>query len=275
MNMDADVEWKLNWMIEYDTNRKLLQTERTANVQQSTEIERLKDQNKKQNRMVVDLLGRVQNKNVIIQRLIQQCLAHETNNTVVNESKEGASNTEITISTENFDVPTDGKLSEIPDSAITMTCVSETVVATENTEVAHNPEFSDEAMDFNPGELVTGATTTACVPEISAKNTTVCVSANTKAMMKRELVVHKCLNCEYVTDKKSSLVDHMAEFCVDAPFKNMACNICGKFFTRRGLRVHFNNFTTGKHKPRGEHSLWSAEDHEIFKVAAMCGFEYP
>lgn len=92
---------------------------------------------------------------------------------------------------------------------------------------------------------------------------------------KRELIQYLCPHCSYYTNKKSSMDDHVAEFCENSPVKNMQCKICFKMFTRRGLRIHFNNFTTGKHAPRGEHADFTPEIHEFFKVAAMNGFEYP
>lgn len=69
--------------------------------------------------------------------------------------------------------------------------------------------------------------------------------------------------------------DHVAEFCENSPVKDMQCKICFKMFTRRGLRIHFNNFIKGKHLSRGGHGDFTPEDHEFFKVAAINGFEYP
>lgn len=99
----------------------------------------------------------------------------------------------------------------------------------------------------------------------------VCVATNPK----KPSVLYLCPNCDYSTTKKSTIDDHLAEFCKTEALKTMECKICYKKFTRRGLRIHFNNFCTGKHNPRNEHAEFSCEDHEIFKVAAMYGFEYP
>lgn len=87
-----------------------------------------------------------------------------------------------------------------------------------------------------------------------------------------------CPFCNAPFSKSSALKDHIAEFCTKSnakAAKDMECKICYKKYTLRGLRVHFNNYTTGKHNARGAHANYTPEEHEIFKAAAMNGFEYP
>lgn len=58
--------------------------------------------------------------------------------------------------------------------------------------------------------------------------------------------IYKCANCKKTYTKRSSFVDHQAEFCVGStPVKDMACKFCQKPYTRRALRVHINSLIRG------------------------------
>lgn len=271
-NINEGNMWKINWMIEYDSKQQMLATERLNNAKKLKENEMLKEQTRKQKEMVVELLNRLRNKNTIIQQLVQQCLAKE-DGAIQNKHSQ-------TIETAS-EVFADDLASEIANGPVCAQQKNEGIAneegAIQNVHQAIkttaevltddlSTELSDDAVYVQP-KIENIATSTTAHP-IEKR-------ANAVTKPNRTAVAHQCPNCSYCTDKKSSLVDHMAEFCKDRPFKNMTCNICGKLFTRRGLRVHFNDFTTGMHTPRGEHALYSVEDHEIFKVAAMYGFEYP
>lgn len=291
-NAGGDDMWKINWMIEYDANRKHLETERKNNTEISHEIEKLKEQNKMKHEMVVELLHRVRNKNSIIQRLVNQCLAYEKVNEVVTENStvEATNDTDTndtiectssmaTSATENHISVPDDNTTEVPDDKTTGSSdddskptISNNAVNSSET-VIHASEAKAEGSSGVTSEFqiandaLDNADTMVHAPEMTFEDVVV-ISAQ-EERLNRPGVLHQCSNCGYTTDKKSTLIDHMAEFCVDVPVKNMECNICGKLFTRRGLRVHFNNFTTGLHVPRGQHSFYTAEEHE------MCGFDYP
>lgn len=75
---------------------------------------------------------------------------------------------------------------------------------------------------------------------------------------------HKCPECNYSTDKLDTLKVHQSEFCVTPPIKNRTCKFCCKTFTRRGLRVHMNQFVTGKHQPKGKHKDVSLVEHKAY-----------
>lgn len=67
----------------------------------------------------------------------------------------------------------------------------------------------------------------------------------------------KCPDCDYFTNKKSTMNDHRAEFCIKAtPVKNIQCKMCKKWKTRRSLRLHLNNYLTGQHKATGLHAQY-------------------
>lgn len=265
-NASGDDMWKVNWMIEYDANRQRLETERKKNAVISHENEKLKEQNKSQHEMVVELLHRVRNKNSIIQRLVNRCLAHEKVNEVVTENStvEATNDTDTndtvectssmtTSATENHISVPDDNTTEVPDDKATAADDSKPTIfnnAVNSSEtVIHASEAKAEGSSGVTSELqiaqdaLDNADTMAHAPEMTFEDVVV-ISAQ-EERLNRPCVLHQCLNCGYTTDKKSTLIDHMAEFCVDVPVKNMECNICGKLFTRRGLRVHFNNFTTG------------------------------
>lgn len=72
---------------------------------------------------------------------------------------------------------------------------------------------------------------------------------------------YRCPDCVFITNKKDSLVGHRVEFCVNPPIKDRDCKFCGKGFTRRGLRVHMDQYVTKKHKPSGKHKNVSSKDH--------------
>lgn len=81
---------------------------------------------------------------------------------------------------------------------------------------------------------------------------------------KRSICKHKCPDCEYSTNKKDTLNVHRAEFCVTPSIKNRQCNFCNKFFTRRGLRVHINQYVIKKHTPSGRHKNVSFTNHKEY-----------
>lgn len=74
---------------------------------------------------------------------------------------------------------------------------------------------------------------------------------------------YRCIDCKFVTNKKSAYVDHMAENCVKEPEKNMKCPICDSMFTYRTLRLHLNYYVTAKYKPIGKHAKFTPLDHAI------------
>lgn len=73
----------------------------------------------------------------------------------------------------------------------------------------------------------------------------------------------KCEECEYATNKSSSFKDHMEVH--NRPEKTSECAICEKLFTKRGLRLHINNYIRGKHKPTGKHASFSIDKHEKYR----------
>lgn len=76
---------------------------------------------------------------------------------------------------------------------------------------------------------------------------------------------YQCTYCPYHTDKKSSFIDHQGEFCDDLIkiAKDMECPVCGKSFTYRGLRLHLNYYTKGKHVANDGHGNFSPGDHQV------------
>lgn len=244
--INDDEMWKITWMTEYSSTRQALDTQSKSITEMSTEIELLKESKKNQAKLVFELAERLKNKNIIIQQLVQHCSANgiysektfpET--AAKSESKTYQTRDEAEIESPEFDsVKSKAAQNSIDSSSCdTMTEMENDTNQTEGSEIATN----------------------------SPKTVT----------KKRASIQYLCPHCSYYTTKKSSMDDHAAEFCKNSPVKNMQCKICYKMFTRRGLRIHFNNYTTGKHFPRGEHADFTPENHEFFKVAAMNGFTYP
>lgn len=226
--IDGDM-WKITWMAEYNEIRQKLDMQSKSIIEKSEEIESLKESKQNQEKLVFEFAKRLQNKNIIIQQLAQQCLANEKTCT------ETATKT-----------------------------ASETYQTREEAEI-ESPAFEP----IKPNATQSSSDSSNCDTNIEMGNSKKTVNA------KRTSILYLCPHCSYYTSKKSSMDDHVAEFCENSPVKNKQCKICFKMFTRRGLRIHFNNFTTGKHFPRGEHADFTPEDHEFFKVAAMNSFEYP
>lgn len=179
---------------------------------------------------------RLKHKNNIIQQLIQHCSANEL-------------------------------YSEKTFTETAAKTAPETYQTREETEI-ESPEFEPIESKATQSSIDSSSCDTNIEMEIKTNSTKTVAT-------KRASIQYLCPHCSYYTTKKSSMDDHVAEFCENSPVKNMQCKICFKMFTRRGLRIHFNNFTTGKHFPRGEHADFTPEDHEFFKVAAMNGFLYP
>lgn len=78
------------------------------------------------------------------------------------------------------------------------------------------------------------------------------------------LVKYKCPDCQYIARKKDALAVHRAEHCINPPIKDRICKFCGKLFTRRGLRVHMNQYVNEKHIPSGKHKGVSLADHKAY-----------
>lgn len=79
------------------------------------------------------------------------------------------------------------------------------------------------------------------------------------------ILVYRCEDCGMTTKKKSSFLDHKAEFCVKEAVKDMLCSVCKKPHTRRSLRVHLGgmvrSLTQGR-TLRGEHAKYTLEQHQ-------------
>lgn len=242
---DGDM-WKVTWMSEYNEIRQMLDMQSKSIIEKSKEIELLKESKQNQEKLVFEFAKRLQNKNIIIQQLAQQCLANEK--TCTETATKNASESE-----------------------------TETCQIREEAEI-ESPEFEQ----IKPKAAQRSTDSSSCDTNIEMGNDTnqteeseVVRSSKKTVNAKPASILYLCPHCSYYTSKKSSMDDHVAEFCENSPVKNIQCKICFKMFTRRGLRIHFNNFTTGKHVPRGGHADFTPEDHEFFKVAAMNGFKYP
>lgn len=76
---------------------------------------------------------------------------------------------------------------------------------------------------------------------------------------------YQCSKCRKFFNKKSSLTDHMTgTACADEKKLDWQCKVCGKWFTFRGLRVHYSQYIKQKHKPNGKHADVSEEDHKTY-----------
>lgn len=243
---DGDM-WKISWMTEYNLTRHMLDKQSKSIIEKSKEIDSLKESNRKNAKLVLEFAKRLKNKNIIIQQLAQHCLVNGlySEKTSTETASETAPKTYQTIGGEpEFESPEFESIKQ---------------KATQNSIDASNCdkyiEMENDTKQTEESEIVT-----------NSKKTVV---------TKRASIQYLCPHCSYYTTKKSSMDDHVAEFCGNPPVKNMQCKICFKMFTRRGLRIHFNNFTKEKHSSRGGHADFTPEDHEFFKVAALNGFEYP
>lgn len=66
-----------------------------------------------------------------------------------------------------------------------------------------------------------------------------------RAQIKKGTMVYRCDQCLYWTGKKSSMIDHLAEFCATSATidkRDLQCPGCPKKFSRRGLRLHLNYY---------------------------------
>lgn len=72
---------------------------------------------------------------------------------------------------------------------------------------------------------------------------------------------YTCVDCGLATNKKSTYDTHVAENCVRKPEKNMECPVCKGSFTYHSLRLHLNHYSTGLHRPIGEHANHTPDYH--------------
>lgn len=248
-NANQDDMWKINWMIEYNMTRQLVETQSKTISEQLKEVELLKEKSRSRGKLVSEFAKRLQKKNTIIQQFTKYYLANQscpTQNATEAATTTSNYNDDDAMQIDSIDSRSKEKVSIVQKCNTSIPTQKDTEAAT-TTSNHNDTENDDDAMQIDA---------------IDSRSN-------------KKVIIHKCPFCSYARSKKSAVNDHVAENCKNVPNKNVQCQICYKMFTRRGLRIHFNNFTTGKHAPRGEHGCFTAEEHEIFKVAGMYGFEYP
>lgn len=193
-------EWQLNmyWMTEYGAVRDQLQTERTDNVEKAKEISRLKYENRQKSELMRDFLTRYQNKYNSLQRSVQEHLANLSTTAVAIQSGQEAN----TTSTESTDGLTANQVARV---------YAEASVQTEPDDIDVNNKIVDAATDTETNTHTTANETIQQLIDVEVIEP----QFDAGVEIVRSTVVHCCPNCDYQTNKKSWMLDHIAEFCVD------------------------------------------------------------
>lgn len=196
-NAEGSDMWKINWMIEYDTSRQQLKTERASNVEMANKIEHLQNTYNEEKRM---LIGKV---NASRQQL----------------KTERATNVKMTNKIEQLHTTNKQQKHILVEVAKRLQNKNELIQQLVQYCSAQNKRLESNGAVHSLGNVpvTENATVTEPVQETKVSN-----KAKTQ-------ILQKCQNCTYSTNKKSTLVDHL-EFCGDGVEKNMICNICGKCF---------------------------------------------
>lgn len=111
-------------------------------------------------------------------------------------------------------------------------------------------------------------------PPIKDRNNIETKAEAKNAVEVKGVSLYTCSNCGMTTNKKSTFNDHKTEFCVAAPVKDMECQVCGKLFTRRALRIHLGGMIRSLSKGRnlqGKHSNYTMEQHQEYLNAVKVG----
>lgn len=263
INSGAPMTWQLNWMLEYDQSRqesaKLKeQMELLKNVQ-SDLTKQLLERNKKISQLLSEIEKFKKNEKMMKKKRNKQMkwwLKRLTRDVVTDNVIE-----DLAMDTEDFEM------------AQTMTTeYSDQSTQTENNQnemCDENPvdEHSDQIDVNSQMEIANEFEISDEVVQNTAKN-----SENTKQPGKKigkqshvKNAAYECDDCGFTTNKKSTLDDHQAEYCVNEPIKDSNCPICGKSFTRRSLRVHINglirSISKGR-KLRGAHETYDLKHHQ-------------
>lgn len=237
MASNEAANWQITWMNEYNTARQLLATNSKALNEKTNEVVLVKETCKSQAKLLAEFRSRLmKKKNTIIQQLVH-CLTQKPKQC-----------SEATTQTAQTD----------PNGAIRSAAEPAIDSVEDSTEI--EPNDNEPAIASNEMPVVIETDDSPCETPLNI-----------------EPKLH-CQFCNAPFFRSSSLKNHIAEFCAQSnakAAKDMECKICFKKYTLRGLRVHFNNYTTGKHTARSAHANYSPEEHAIFKTAAMNKFEYP
>lgn len=218
----AEIDWQIKWMNEFDASRREL----------NGSIGELKEENKKKSSEIDALKKQIDDQNKLMTKLMD---------------KLDAKNVKIKKIKDKCALSHKEKV-ECVDMVTQMDAIT-TKDASTQTDLIES--------DDKPGI----SASIQLLPEHHEYATTPRKTVE-KAVPKKEPKLLRCPDCTYFTTKKSSLDDHREESCINKPIKNMQCKICLKFFTYRSLRVHLNQYVSGKHKHRDEHAKYTPEQHK-------------
>lgn len=236
-----------------------LQHEKLLNAERMDRIAKLQKKNAQQNGMLLKLSELLSKKNLRINKYKSRCLEYEE------KMKSMLSqHVDVCTNTETIAQP------QLVDAYSNTEQIVQYVDVHTNTEPIEPMSIGTPFDDmFNQTSEPTSNLMSDLNPHDSAAQIHPLESGKKSTTRNKEgggtrLAKHNCPDCPFSTNKLDTLLVHRAEFCVNPPTKDRVCKYCGKQFTRRGLRVHINQYVANKHKATGKRKGVSLAEHQAY-----------
>lgn len=255
--LNATEEWQINWMNEYAAAReeaeKRLASHKSLNAKQLVKIGKLRGKVNKRNELLKRMAECLNKKNARINKYKTRCITAQHKLKFLQPLLlDSATNTEPLFN----EMPslfvdaatnTEPLLDKMPSLFVDV--ASNVEPLPDKMPCQHKADVSDDKVEQ----------TAPLHSTVSKKK-----AQTKKGADEMQSYKFKCPDCQYGTNKKNTFDVHRAEFCINPPVKDRECKICGKFFTRRALRVHLDQYTKTKHKATGKHKDVSLSDHQAY-----------
>lgn len=267
--LDVDAQWQIKWMEQFAKSREdcsaKLQNQQLQSKKQADKITELLEKTAKQHEMLARVSNCLNKKNDRINKYKSRWIEAEKK---LKSMKKKHVDVSINTDTSCFhcadaSTNTDSFCSQNSNFDATEPVSSHSTI-TDNlpTQISTGCEYNE------PFSIETPSSNTDSVNELNQQFTVARAKLpHTKKRLSKHKTAYepryKCRDCPYTTNKSDTFKVHCEEFCVNAPTKDRECKYCGKskWFTRRGLRTHVNNYVTNKHKPGGKHKNVSLDEH--------------